>query len=193
MAITTIPNSSLSEQNNFVKIKTQTVSSAVASVSFKDGVDDVVFDSTYKYYKLLYRDVFGSVDQSQFEGQVSTDGGANFLTSGYLSTTHRTFYNGTTSNTGQNTYNDRFKITNMYSSNSLAEGTHNGEMTCWNPSETGKNAIVSYFGCGYEGDYAINSIGHTAITTDGDINAVTFFMSSGNISGGTFTLYGVRE
>ena len=183
----------LANAGNMVLIKTQTVSSAVSSVEFKNGVDDVVFDNTYKFYKVIFRDVFGSTNETEHNFRVSSDGGSTYRSTGYLTTLWRSYWNGTTNGSNQNYYSNRIKLLNMHVKTALSTGSHNGEMTFWNPSETGKDAIISVISAGFDGDYSINAIGHSSINANGDIDAIKFYMSSGNISGGSYTLYGIKD
>ena len=63
-------------------IKSQTASGA-ASVEFKNGVSDVVLDSTYIMYKLIGYDITVTGDDSNTQLQFSTDAGSSWITSGY--------------------------------------------------------------------------------------------------------------
>ena len=60
-------------------IKTQTISSDTATVSFINGTSDVVFDSTYKEYVFKYINCHPASDDQKLVFQATTDG-SNFNT-----------------------------------------------------------------------------------------------------------------
>ena len=58
-------------------IKTLTASSS-SSLSFVNGSNDVVLDSTYKAYKFVFKNIHPATDSTHFEFNMSTDSGSNY-------------------------------------------------------------------------------------------------------------------
>jgi hypothetical protein len=93
MAVTKVPSAGIDQSTNFaftgtvsgasdvVLLKTQTISTGVASVDFVNGVDGVVFDNTYSVYEVHGIGLDGATAGAEIFGQV-TDG-SSFKTSGY--------------------------------------------------------------------------------------------------------------
>ena len=59
---------------NFIKTLT---ASASSDLSFVDGTDDVVLDSTYKTYVFTFNNIHPATDSTSFTFNISIDGGSN--------------------------------------------------------------------------------------------------------------------
>ena len=89
----------VSGTSDIVLIKTVTVSTSVSAVEFKNGVDGVVLDSTYTNYKVTGSDFDTTVSGDEMLGQISSDTGSSYKTSGYRGTSNQTYNNGSASGT----------------------------------------------------------------------------------------------
>jgi len=167
-------------------IKSQTASGA-SSVEFKNGVSDVVLDSTYCMYKLIGYDITVTADDSNLEIFLSTDAGSTYATSGYDTLTQRLRQDSFNSN-GAST-------TNAINLNSIGNSTNEEaafEWNIWNPSSS--STYAKYWFHGSTRDH-LQRVGHHdgggQYEATSDIDAVKIAQSSGNISG-TFKLYGLK-
>jgi len=179
-------------------IKTLTASSS-NSLSFVNGSNGVVLDSTYKSYKFVFKNIHPATDGVNFQFQGSTDGGSNYnttMTTTYFDSIHREDDAG-----GSIQYQSANDLAQSTSYQNLARSTDNdndsnisGELWLYNPSST---TYVKHF---------MNRLNHTFnstpqhtmdtfvagyFNTTSAINAVDFKMSSGDIDDGTISLYGI--
>ena len=183
----------VSGASDIVLIKTITVSSSVAEVEFKNGVSDVVFDSTYTNYKVIGSDVDTTSSTSELVGTISSDTGSSYKTSGYRGTSFQVYNNGSSSGTAQDNWVDGIQLIKNMDSNATETGYF--EWTINNPSTSSLQPLLSissardsdttayanlYISAGFYNDSAIV------------VDAVRCKCSSGNIDGGVFKLYGYK-
>ena len=193
MALSKIKSTSLEpDATNLVLIKTQTVTSSVSAVEFVNGSDGVVFDSTYDIYYCFVSDYITVNDATKCDLEFSFDTGTTYQTTNYRTSAYRNFYGDSGNGSGNNIFNGEIQCLNIQSKQAIATGTTNGVVTFYKPSSQ-KNPLVKFDFVGYDGDYQINNSGGAAHKTDGDIDAFRFVASSGDIAGGTFSLYGVKN
>ena len=174
-----------------IHIKTQNVTSGVASVDFNHGSSDVVFDSTYNAYKLIVSDMLIATDNQKLHIRYSTDAGSSYLTSNYD-------FSGMTrdSNSGTDNFNSasdsdiRIHQTGQGSASAESMGL---EINFYKPSTTDTRKLVHG---------TIVGISQHARTLSGyfsgsntSTSAITGFQirTSGNINRGNFTLFGVAN
>ena len=185
-------------QGNLVPIKTLTASSS-ATLSFVDGSNGVVLDSTYPIYCFEFISLHAETDNKKFEFQASTNGGSSYG----ITITSTAFYS----------YNDETDGSTgfgYYSSQDLAQSTSfqplisfsgndndqcvSGHMKLFNPSST---TFVKHFisrgNSAGAGDYSQEMYVSGYCNTTSTINAVKFQMSSGNIDAGKIKLYGIKD
>ena len=184
--------------SNLVLIKTISISDDT-TVSFVNGANDVVFDSTYKVYK-----VFGTSlnvrDQDAVEVgfKASLDGGSNY------NVTKRIV--GLKNNIG-GTGDTNFSST-VYSSpdqtglgvfsldidGDQQENTVDFEMTIYNPAKTsgykGVRVLSTFRRTGGYGEMSDVSM---LVATNSAINAFQIGLSASNIDTGFISLYGVKS
>jgi len=195
----------------YVLIKSQTADDD-AAVTFVHGTSDVVFDSTYKEYLFTYVDYRPSTDERQLHFQVDVSGATTY---GQNATT-ATAYAGQAENAGWNSSggfnpdtsqgNNTDKIKLTYSGETDHAGySANGQLRFFDPSGGthmkmwDNRAVLNYTNSGHTalGTYIIDyySSGYihqtSALTTVQFVAATSFGSTSGNISTGTFTLYGI--
>ena len=174
----------------FVHIKTQTVSSSVASVQFIHGTSDVVFDGTYKAYKLIITGGTVVDDNEKPHLRFTTDS-SSFITSGYSFSGMTRNADTATSSYHSNSDSD-IRLLNDGIGNA-ADETFSIEINFNNPATTDVHKLVHGTVTGLEsGGYTISGffgggyLGNTSAITGFEVR-----LGSGNIDGGTFTLLGV--
>ena len=185
--ITALANAS----DGITLISSQTAS-ASASISFTTGID-----ATYKAYKFVFTDINPVTDNTQFQFNMSTDGGSNYnvtKTTTFFYAIHRE--------------NDTVAALDYASSLDLAQSTsfqaiaHEagndadesiaGTLTLFNPSS--EIFVKHFIGTNNHNQYAEYSINNFQAgygNTTSAVNAIRFQMSSGNFDG-TIYMYGIK-
>ena len=180
---------------NFIKKLT---ASDVGTLSFVDGTDDVVLDSTYPIYVFKFINIdqtSGTYINFLFNG--STDTGSNYNVT-KTSTAFRAVHDEADSST-QLLYQGSQDLAQStafqeisHEINIDADGSASGELWIFNPSST--TFVKHYISTvnAYQADVAsmIYYIGGYMNTTSA-VDAFQFKMSSGNINAGDICLYGL--
>ena len=183
---------------NMVFIKKLTASSS-ATLSFVDGADSVVLDSTYKEYVFTFNNIHPANDNVAFKFQGSTDTGSSYG----INITSTAFY-------GLNQEDDSGTALSYNTAGDLAQSTSyqqiidttgnandesgSGTLTLYNPSST---TFVKHFTCTSSFNYRIGVPGEVSshiagyFNTTSAVDAVQFKMESGNVDAGTICLYGI--
>jgi|TARA_R100000093_G_scaffold428_1_gene1234 hypothetical protein len=181
----------------WTKIKTLTASSD-ATLSFVDGTDDVVLDSTYPIYVFKFINIHPETDDQSFQVNFR-DGG-----SAYDATKTTTYFDATHGEDGGSAvlnYETGHDLAQSTGSQFLSEGISNdadhgssGTLHLYNPSDT---TFVKHFIC------RSNGTRHSDISSDvfvagycnvtAAIDGVQFSMSSDNIDSGVIKLYGLKD
>jgi len=205
MAIVKLNNKAVSNATAFgsitglgsmIFIKKLTASGS-ATLSFVDGTDGVVLDSTYKEYYFTFKNIHPSTDDTNFQVNFSIDSGSNYNVA-KTTTYFRSIHN----------ESDATALLGYEAANDLAQGTGfqtlcddigsdndqnaNGTLNLFNPSST---TFVKHFiariAVSQSADYAmdLNTAGYGNTTSA--IDAIRFKMSSGNIDAGDICLYGI--
>jgi len=195
-SISAVTSTALAE-GSLVPIKTLTASGS-ASLSFVDGSNDVVLDSTYPIYRFEFINIHASTTTPSLKFNLSTDGGSNYNVT-KTTTFFRAIHNEAGDVSGLS-YDAGFDLAQSTSDQAIMQyvGNENdesasGSMTLFNPSS---NTFVKHFlattnktGVTYNGTNFIGGYGNT----QSPINAVRFQMDSGNIDAGTIKLYGIKD
>jgi hypothetical protein len=179
-------------------IKTLTASSS-SSLSFVNGSNGVVLDSTYKAYKFVFKNIHLETDNANFIFNGSTDSGSNYnvtKTTTYFDSIHREDDAG-----GSLQYQSNFDFAqatnfqplhrNMDADN---DSCCSGELWLYNPSST---TYVKHFH--YRGNHTFNSSPQHSMdtfvagyfNTTSIVDAFQFKANGGNIDDGTISLYGI--
>ena len=180
-----------------VHIKTLTASSS-ATLSFLNGTDGVVLDSTYPIYKFEFINIHPATNDTSFTFQVDT--GTN---TSYNQTITSTFFNAQHSEGDANylMYRTTGDQAQGSSFQRLTEGTGSdndqscsGTLTIYNPSDTTfvKHFIANTHNA-HHGDYTMNNFIAGYVNTTTALTRVQFKMSSGNIDSGKIKLYGIKD
>lgn len=159
---------------NLILISSKTAS-ASASIAFTSGIT-----GTYNNYLLIYSNMVSANNATTFELQLSTNGGSSYIATGYNvdnSTQNETTYIPLTqsANLSNSTTLTSSGFLYMQNMTSGTTPTFNGQTTYYNNSGPTVGTIYGW--------------GPTTTT----VNAFKVFLSAGNISTGTFTLYGILE
>jgi len=176
-------------------IKTLTAS-ADSDLSFVDGTDDVVLDSTYKEYVFKFINIHPSVDEAHLTFQASTDGGSNYdttLTSSYVLGYHAE--NDSETSLAYQAGHDQAQTTNFQN---ILHGTGTGNDEAGSGIlhlfDPGNTTFVKHFihraSTLNTADYNYQNFAAGYFNTTSAVDAIQFKMSSGNIDAGTISLYG---
>jgi hypothetical protein len=179
--------------NDMIFIKTQTAS-ASTSIDFVNGVSGVVLDSTYKAYIVVISNLVPATSATGLWLRTSTNAGSSY-------------------DSGASDYDGGgalFEIdgsigTDYFGGENQAQiliaptvsNTPSGESLCavikiYNPA--GTTFLKAQWEAAFElNDNAAMAIGTGRRETAADVDAIRFLMSSGNITSGTFTLYGLAN
>lgn len=165
-------------------LQTQDASSS-ASLDFTTG-----FSTNYTNYLVTIRNLTAGTAAAQLYMKVTTDGGSNWLGgTGYTSGVNYNALNSTTLTNGNTSAGAQFRLTGTGISTS-APG-YGADIWCMNVNTGGVMSIVGQ--CSFlpnGGTYSYGTIvGYNSgsLTVDG----FQFLMSSGNISTGTISVYGL--
>ena len=184
-----------------VLIKTITLSSAAANISFVDGASSVVLDNTYASYKFVFSNMHPATNNVYWSVNFSIDGGTNYN----VAKTSTNFSAAHSESDGSPSvgYEDAFDLANgtgvqwLVSGGgigNLADESLSGTLDLFNPSST---TFVKHFisNCQWYhgGNNSYNTYCAGYGNTTSAINAVQFTMHSGNIETGTIKLYGMSK
>jgi hypothetical protein len=165
---------------SWVLIQSQTASNS-ASISFTTGITN-----TYTNYVFVISDVTPGSDNLFLQMQVSTNGGSTYLSTGYASGNNRAL-------STQNIWTNTNTTTYMYISGAIGSSGPGVNATLW-LSNIASSITPALWGNGMEylGDARMTLYSGYNSTTSG-VNAFQWTFSSGNITLGKFSLYGIRQ
>jgi hypothetical protein len=181
--------------DNLILISTQTASNS-ATISFTTGLD-----STYDEYVFKFINIHPSVDNTDFQFNMSTDGGSNYNVT-KTTTAFAPFHNEADTDTGlsYSTANDLAQSTafqNLLGQSGIGndnDQSASGYLKIFNPSST---TYVKHFiarnNYSHPSDYTVEYYVAGYGNTTSAVNAIRFQMSSGNIDDGIIKLYGVKK
>lgn len=172
---------------SLIFIQSQTAS-ASTTVDFTTGIS-----STYNNYYFLISNMLVNTAGAILQMQVSTDGGGTWTAgTGYNSGSKRISTGGTTWAAGSASGTAQWNLSEAISTSVTPR--YFGYITFYNISNGG---VPSYSGCAIDNPNATGVLGYnalsgyqSAVTT---INGFRFTESSGNMTTGFFTLYGIKE
>jgi hypothetical protein len=199
-SISTISSAGQLATGSLVPIKTLTASSS-STLSFVDGSNDVVLDSTYPIYRFEFINCHPATANTIFQFQTSTNGGSSYGVT-YTNTVFLAYHKEDGSSTGLNYESGRDQAQSTSFANLCAEVARSGDsdqacsgfLELYNPSSTTfvKHCISRFLkDAGSAEMFDQYQAGYMNTTTA--LNAVQFKMSSGNIDSGTIKLYGIKD
>ena len=190
---TGIPSGSL------VHIKTLTASGS-ATLSFVDGSDGVVLDSTYPIYKFEFINIHAGTDDVLFTFQTDTGTNTNYnqtVTTTFFSARHGE--SDSPAALGYETGRDQAQGTAFQNLN-YDTGTNNDDNICgtlqlFNPSSDTfvKHFISRSIDNGRAGGAAQDNYVAGYFNTTTALTRVQFKFNSGNIDSGKIKLYGIKD
>jgi hypothetical protein len=163
------------------------------------GVSEIVFDSsditsTYKTYLFVFDGLRVAVDATNFLSQISTDNGSSYINSAMSRVTWQENDTGTSI---EDTTDDETGGSIFIARNGIGNNHTNGESlggTAWmfGSQDTGAHCylMVRSVFVGNSGQ-TFQEVLTTVIRDKTAINNVRFYAGSGNLAGGTITLYGL--
>ena len=201
-SISAVTSAAAISSGALVPIKTLTASSS-STLTFVDGSNGVVFDSTYPIYKFEFISIHPSNDQVSFQFNLSSDGGSNYNVT--KTTTFTQAYHGesdsyvggggvgygSSHDLAQSTASQRLIAANQGNGSDEAGS---GELLIFNPSSTTfVKHFLSNMASHYFADYGEHDICAGYGNTQSVINAVKFECSAGTIESGKIKLYGIKD
>ena len=178
--------------SDIVLLQTKTVTSAVSSIDFANGVDGLVFDSTYNTYEIIISDVNISSAGQDLLLRISDDAGSSFKSSSYRSVSTRAGYNGSSSSVDTlNTGTSHKVLENL---DSTATETGFARIFIDKPSVSNYQIIQSHGSnrdnttTAYVFDINTSTFYNASIVCNG----FQFVCGSGNIEQATVRVYGIK-
>jgi len=170
------------------------LSSATASNSANITFDSSVITSTYKYYQIHCIDVVIQTDAESVKMHISTDNGSSYITSNYAFL-HNVSDTGTSNDavvtrySASNTLIPVFGITSGMGNAGNEQGFSIIELL--NP-HSAKAKLFRYNSTYLNNNGELTeNVGHGMYNTTSAVNNIKLLCGSGNITSGTFILYGV--
>ncbi len=179
---------------SYTHIKTVTLSSGVSSVDFIDGTSDVVMDTTYPIYKIVFDKLAAAADDQLIEARITADGGSSWLVDGNSANVR-----------------DGFK-SDMSSTHAAIDSWNNGEfctLTAFSGTDAtdGLSGYLDLFNVGVSGRPQCSGVlatyGTTSTTstvagfynTDITMDGIQFVCNNGstNLDSGKISLYGLSR
>ena len=181
---------------NFIKKLT---ASGDADLSFVDGTDDVVLDSTYKEYLFTFNNIHPETDGETFQFNMSIDSGSNYnVAKTSTSILYYHFESDTATGLQYDTNRDLAQGTGFQditeNQDNDNDSSASGTLHLFNPSST---TFVKHFisDSTMVRDsaklYATKNAGYGNTTSA--VDAIRFQMSSDNIDAGDICLYGISS
>ena len=196
-SISAISSAGQLAQGSLVPIKTLTASGS-ASLSFVDGSNDVVLDSTYPIYKFEFINIHPATDNTEFQFQGSTNSGSSYgvtITSTFFRAYHDEADTGTALQyqTGKDlAQSTSFQVLAEYGNDN--DQSTSGELFIFNPSSTTfVKHFMSNFNFSNGSNYSMNTRSAGYFNTTSSIDAIQFKTNSGNTDSGTIKLYGIKD
>jgi hypothetical protein len=165
--------------------------SASAAIDFTSGIT-----STYNEYLVTLTNIVPASDDTQLLFRVSEDSGATFK----AGATDYTYAYSSEQEAGTDASGGSASATSIRigvsMSSTASKGGWSGELRFFAPAGTTQNKLVTFSGCWPRTstpDFrSINGAGRFVLDTNA-INAIRFIAAAGNLTSGTFSLYGVKK
>ena len=175
--------------SDFVKVASGTISSGVSSYNI-----DGHFSSTYKYYELIFDDVYGSTTGQDLYMRILVGGSA--ITGSNYAYSYR--YQGVNSS-GQNNVGDTGGWTSNSANvtNNISSGVSTSaklHFIIYDPLATDKHKHITFHNLVNYNNNAgmLNQIGGFQYRSTDALSGVQIFPQSGTINGGNWSLYGIK-
>ncbi len=166
---------------------------AVASAASSATIDFTGIDGTYDEYLIEFQNVVPANTGTQLFFRMSTDGGSSFVATGY---SYAVLNNSSTAGTpaggvGNATTQVRLDVGGL--SNASANGGISGSLRLIAPAGTSHHKAILFHNVCYDGTSYFNVVGTGVQAATSAVNAIRFYINSGNVASGLFKLYGLRK
>ena len=152
-----------------------------ASVAFTSGIT-----STYDVYMITGVGIVPTTDATVLNSRFSTNSGSSYITSGYDS------FNANLGSMGAHT-SDRMILTEGLGLSNNTSRVASMLLYLYRPSGSGYKTISSTVSFADRNNTPYHAVRIGSSNTTTAVNAIQFYMASGNISTGTFRLYGLNN
>ncbi len=184
-ALPAVDGSSLTGVGGFVFLASTTVTSNVSEIIF----NNTYITSTYSSYKIIM-DGIQITGGGEWGIQLSPDNGTTFRSSGYHQNRRRHY----TTNAGSSYVSDINHYTTHILYDSPGTGDSNlADITLGQVTTAEKTLAIQLTGFGDANTYHTFGYSTGRYDTAEAHNAIRFFTGSGNFSGGTISLFGVKK
>ena len=185
---------------SMVHIKTLTASSS-ATLSFVDGADSVVLDSTYPIYVFKFINIHPQNNDADFQFNMSIDSGSNYNVTKTTTIFNAYHYE---ADSGANVVYDTDSDLAQSTADQIIAGNQgigndndqsiSGQLFLYSPSST---TYVKHFitntNASHHADITVNGFVSGYGNTTSAINGIRFLFGSGNIDAGQIKLYGIKD
>jgi len=169
----------------WTKIVTKTASATDADMEFVNGEASVVFDNTYTYYMIQFRDAVPVTDGTKLFCQITTDTSSTWKTSGYEASSYESNFN---TSLRQSQAGNMFAVQQF---SNVATEPACGYVWFNNPAATKMpNCMYQVSTPRSSSSYSTEWSGSGAYVTSGAYDGFKLYFESGNITSLTATLYG---
>jgi len=186
-------------EGSMVLIKTLTASTS-DTLSFVDGADDVVLDSTYPIYKFEFINIHPDTDDANFTFQANVAGGSGYNET-ITSTAFRANHDEGDSETSLAYFPSRdqaqgtaFQPLDAGGISSDNDHCISGTLQIFSPSST---TFVKHFIArsvhAHHGNYTFDNYIAGYFNTTSAIDEIQFKLESGNMDSGKIKLYGIKD
>lgn len=170
-----------------------TLLSAVTASNSATVDIETTFDSTYDAYLIVISGFIPAADGSYLLVRSKLSGA--YVTTGTYNWRHEYTSTGAAANSVESQVGAaETSIRMLYDTGNAAGESASCVMYVYNPSSTSLVKHFSWFGSGIRSNGAVqNQIGAGCNTGTGALTGIRFFASTGNITSGTFRLYGISN
>lgn len=166
-------------------IQSQTASSSAS-------IDFTTFPNTYNGYYIVYDNIVPASATTELRFQFSSDGGASYVNTNYLWGSVYVRMNGATAS---NQTNGTVTDSSMYMTSQVLDGlsTTSGKMFIWDMSATKWSVAQCEYVLTDQSSNEFSGRNTGVLQSNTAMNAFRFIMGTGNITSGTFKLYGWED
>ena len=180
-------------------IKKLSGGSSVSTMSFLNGANGVVFDSTYSEYLFIFNNIHPQTDNKDFTFQVDT--GTNTSYNQYITSTYWAGYNNEANDTQGQQYVAAYDLAQGTAFQTLSDkiDAANDASMCGflRIYGAGSSSFVKNFeaDCICMGNSTFTTVTHAAgyVNTTTALTRIQFKMSSGDMEAGTISMYGISK
>lgn len=175
--------------SGLVKIASAAASNST-TIDFVNGTGGVVLDGTYRVYLVAISNVAPATDATNLYFRTSTNGGSSYDSGAGNYDYINVLDNSNNGTPGGSNSNSATQIIMTPTAGSDVGESLNGMVYVYNPSGVHRTLINWQLAGVNQNGNSFYSNGTGSRLAAADVDAIRFLMSSGNISSGTFQLYG---